>query len=249
MNTKDLKQLGLTSKEAALYCVLVKHGPSEASELARRVQIPRTTVYDLAERLREKGLMSKTTRRGETLFVAEDPRFLFQRHSFLSSLAKRLADEFTKSEERRVSKPHISYFEGVRGLREIFEKTLLHRNLTMYQIVSTKDMLETLGTAFMKKYIKLRAARNIKNKAIIIPEGNIDDKKYGYSSHTDSKYLRESRLGPKGMGPIAMFMIYDDNVAIVSTERENFGFIVHSSDFATLMKGIFNVLWNISSPV
>jgi hypothetical protein len=54
------------------------------------------------------------------------------------------------------------------------------------------------------------------------------------------------RLAPEDIHIPETIFIYDDKVAVISTRKENFGFVVDSKDFSQSMKGLFSALWQIS---
>jgi hypothetical protein len=45
------------------------------------------------------------------------------------------------------------------------------------------------------------------------------------------------------------YWLYEDKVAFLSSEKEGFGFVVQSKDFANLMKVQFEEIWKISTTV
>jgi sugar-specific transcriptional regulator TrmB len=53
-----LEKFGLTKTEEKVYLVLLKIGISPASKIIKKTQLHRTTVYDVLERLIEKGFVS-----------------------------------------------------------------------------------------------------------------------------------------------------------------------------------------------
>ena len=57
--TEDLKTLGLNQKEASIFLASLELGPATISDIARRSNIKRTTVYNLIEPLLQKNLVSK----------------------------------------------------------------------------------------------------------------------------------------------------------------------------------------------
>lgn len=76
MIIEDLTRLGLSEKEAKIYYMLLRIGPSPASSLARRVQIKRVTVYSVLESLKEKGLVSARKTEHGKIFLPHEPENL-----------------------------------------------------------------------------------------------------------------------------------------------------------------------------
>src|SRR3989339_846893 len=70
---KIISDLGLSDKETALYMACLKTGPSGASELAKTTGIQRTHIYDLAEKLADKGFLTQTRKEDKKIFAARSP--------------------------------------------------------------------------------------------------------------------------------------------------------------------------------
>jgi hypothetical protein len=45
----------------------------------------------------------------------------------------------------------------------------------------------------------------------------------------------------------AMIMIYDNRVAMISTQKENFGFILESKEFSSTLRSWFEFMWKLGS--
>lgn len=249
MKRRELSDLGLNQREQEIYFVLMRRGPLCPEELSRHTTVSRTSIYDVCERLMKKGLVSQSKKTKKTVFYAENPSFLIERYKWLSGLSEELTQEFFAYAGRSQVKPRIVYFEGKRGLQSVFEHSLAYKNLPMLQIVSIRHMLDAVGVDFMRSYIKRRASRGLVTRAINLKKGEVDDRACRYSSHSDRKYLRETRLSPVDLGETAMVMVYENNVAVVSSENESFGFAVSSKEFAGFVRAVFEVMWSLSKPI
>ena len=70
MNKEILKKIGLTDSEIEVYLDLVKHDESLASEIALRVKISRTYVYDAIQNLIDRGLIVYIIKNNRRYFKA-----------------------------------------------------------------------------------------------------------------------------------------------------------------------------------
>jgi sugar-specific transcriptional regulator TrmB len=57
MLINQLKKIGFSEKEALIYLQLVHAGGQSASTLAKKTRINRTTMYDILENLKSRGLI------------------------------------------------------------------------------------------------------------------------------------------------------------------------------------------------
>lgn len=71
-----LEQLGLTKTEAKIYLLLLRLGSTKASPLIKKAELHRATVYDVLERLMEKGLVSYVDKGGVRYYSATEPERL-----------------------------------------------------------------------------------------------------------------------------------------------------------------------------
>ena len=59
-----LREFGLTDKEVRVYLILLSLGSINLQELAKRIDLPRTTIYNTLNYLYTKGLVSKIVKGG-----------------------------------------------------------------------------------------------------------------------------------------------------------------------------------------
>lgn len=250
-----MEKIGLDERESQVYLTLLEYGPLSASLIARKTNLGRTYIYDIAEDLKEKGLISETEHQKMKTFVAEPPErlvtYLENRKSQIEKYKGQLSTilpTLVALHQPSAVLPKIKFYEGREGIKAIYGDTLKGKHKEILQSVSVKDILESPGKTFMSKYIKRRAQLNIKAKAIHDIEGYAGDKKTGYNSVTSKEFLREVRYPKRKVDFTAMIMIYGDKVAMMSTQKENFGFIVESREFTNTMREYFEAMWQTSTP-
>lgn len=75
-NQKVIERLGYSSNEAKVYLTSLTLGEAHISDIAKKLDMPRSTVQEIAERLHEEGLMSFYVIRRYKYWVAADPQQL-----------------------------------------------------------------------------------------------------------------------------------------------------------------------------
>ena len=80
-DTRILEHVGLTRNESRVYIELLRAGSSLARDIARLMNMHRTSVYSCLERLQKKGLVSVTNLDKKTYFEAVDPNKLLLKKS------------------------------------------------------------------------------------------------------------------------------------------------------------------------
>ena len=129
-----LKEFGLSKSEAEIYLNLVKTpGAQPASIIARKTNMNRTTVYKTLVHLTKLRLATKTMKHGITCFIAEDPEdrlksLVEERQNKLSEVNKAVLNalpRLTVEDEMMESNlPKIRYYEGLEGIKQIYEEVL-----------------------------------------------------------------------------------------------------------------------------
>ena len=73
MQIESLMQLGFTEKEAMVYLILLRIGPSPASVVANRLDIKRATAYAVLNSLCQQGIVSFEEMHNGRRFIPHDP--------------------------------------------------------------------------------------------------------------------------------------------------------------------------------
>ena len=123
-----LERFGLTATEEKVYIVLLRLGKSPASDIIKKTQLHRTTVYDVLERLIEKGLVSFITANKIKLYSAVNPsKFLdiANEENKKAEESYKLANEIIKklnySEKESKSQTKVQLFIGLEGQKTIMD--------------------------------------------------------------------------------------------------------------------------------
>jgi sugar-specific transcriptional regulator TrmB len=240
---KQLQIIGLSDNEASIYLALLGLGKGTVSQISRKALLNRTTGYDVLDRLVAKKLVSISGKKPKQEYVAESPEHiktliseeLNKRQQELDQ-AKKIIPEL-KSMHNVAGRPQIRFYEGVDGLKEVYEDTLnSHETICAY--ASVDDVHATLPNYF-PEYYKRRAKKGIPIRAIFTdnPEGR------ELSKH-DKEELRESAfVSAEKYGFHPEINIYDNKIMIASW-REKLGIIIESGEIADAMKKIFELAWS-----
>jgi sugar-specific transcriptional regulator TrmB len=222
--------------------------------IARKTGLGRTHIYDIVEELKQKGLVSETKHRKIRQFVVEPPErlgsFLEEQKSQIETKQKALdllMPTLTSLYRPTSFLPKVKLYEGEEGIRAIYDDTLKGSHKELLQLVSIKDILESPGKDYLDRYIRRRVKLGILVRSVVNLEGYLGDKKTGYNvGRTD--LLRDVRYPRNKINLTAITMIYGNKVAMTTTKKEGFGFIVESEEFAHTMRIYFEALRANASP-
>ena len=242
----DLKQLGLEEKEAKVYLAALELGPTSIQNLTKKSAIKRSTVYEMLKSLKEKGLITETTKGKRRLVVASDPENLKRSIKAKEQLLNDIMPELKSINNTGYIKPKITFYEGREGFQKIYQNSLDTKEKFIYAIAPSKLIVDIVGEDFSNKYVEERAKRNIQTKLIHITS-NMAEYKY-LDPKSFPKTLRHVRFTPPEFIFNNAIVIYGNNVAIMSNKKEGFGFVVESMDYSQSMKAFYNLLWDVSRP-
>lgn len=240
---QELKQFGLDNKKTKVYLATLELGEAKVSEIAKKSGIERPTVYDILNKLVRDGMVGFYEKRGIRYFVAENPvtirRQLQAKEEAFVAILPQLISLYNTSE----IKPRIKFYEGVVGVKTIFEDTLTARNRELYSILSVSDLFRIPGHEFMEQYVARRIQAGIKLRVIRSKAKDVQE-----IWPTDNQSLRELRYAPAKMIFTMTMYMYNDKVSLISSTKENFGIIIESQEFRENMQYLFEALWQISTP-
>jgi len=240
----ELKNIGLSDKEARVYLAMLELGAATVLEIAAKAGINRPTAYVEIEALKKKGLASSQTKGTKKLFIAESPsqlEFVLDREakevdakkSELAKILPELSTLFNLADE----KPQVRFFEGKEGLMRMQDEFLKMKGKTTEDISSADDVLSVFPS-HVQEYSPRRVDKKIFARLIYTSErGEI-------LSREDTQMLRETRFVSKNELPISIDMtIYDDKIAISALKGKISGIIVEHREIADSFRAIFNLLW------
>lgn len=241
-----LEKFGLSEKESMVYLAILQLGQSSISEIAKKAEMKRTTVYRMTDELIRLGLVVKVPKTKKNLLIAENPDILLENLEKKEKIIKDSLPLFKAIYNTSETKPKIKFFEGKEGIKTlVYDSLKNNKSKEIFWIWPMKDAWQVLGKEENLNYIKERIRLKIHAKNIRPEEKEVDIKE----AASAKKYLREVRYSPENMDYSITVGIYGNKVSVFSSEKENFGFLIESAEFSQLMRQIYYILWNISFPV
>ena len=252
-----LKLLGLRDHEASIYSTLLANSPANATYIAKKCRLPRSSVYTALSSLISKGLVRTSYRNEVKQFIAEDLESLKQllknEENELAQKKNVLEDIVLESKALKqniINVPEVVVFEGKDGLKKIYLSMLRQsrKEDTMMiirdEFVWQDEWKFIFDQEWYNRVKRIRQEQNIKTK-LLINSSSIEKKKEDY--YNSRKALEVKRLGPKNsVNNFAMYII-GDTVSILSTENNNLvGIRITNQYLANNYKTIFNNLWGNS---
>jgi sugar-specific transcriptional regulator TrmB len=256
MNINDiLSSLDLDNNEVKTYLLLLETGPITVGELAKKLGLPRPSLYGFLKRLRDQGLINESIKYSIKTFSAEPPEkvnFLFaQRIEDLQKkqqLFKEVLPELKKQQPSKWLTPKLQLFEGEDGLKNILKDMLLYSNMETQAFWPQKKMVDILSPDFFRYHNKERIRNNLYTRAIWPESQMVNIKDHPYFG-VGEKFKREIRIAPTEVNFSMGYWIYGSKVAFISSRKESFGFIIESAELVETLLAQFEIVWKISKPL
>lgn len=242
-----LEVIGLSKIEVDAYLALLKTaGAQPASILANRMGINRTTAYKALLNISKLGLATKTMKHGIICFFAEDPEdtlkaLIHEKQETLQEVNASILEALPSlivGEEGSPHLPKIRYYEGIEGIKQIYE-AVLKEGADVYRYGDITKIYSTLGE-FTEDYIKRRNKMGITTHAIM-PYHKRSEELY----KKDKEELRKALYIPHDLFPIeGEVRIFGNKVAIMSLKKDSpIAVIIESEIVARMFKSIFMLTW------
>lgn len=249
------RMLGLEDIEAKTYLALLEFGPQPAGGLAKKLGIPRSSLYGILRRLQESELVIENLRENVSVFSAEPPerlRLLFRRkrEEFDNRAAQleTLLPTLKRKKGGRLLRPRVQLFEGGEGLKGVLKDMLLYRDLKTFALWPIHNMLEILSPEFFRYFNKERILNQLYTRAIWPADQAVDLKAHPYLG-VGPEFMREIRIAPEEVSFPMGYWAYGHKAAFISSRSESFGFVIESEEFVQLLGAQFELIWALSVPV
>jgi len=247
MNIEEiLKNVGFKDKKARVYRAALELGQANAQEIAKKADVERTSVYAILEALEKEGLLNSTIKKKTKYFLPTHPQKLVELLDEKIDLLGKYLPLFVSLYKSADIRPKIRFYEDREGIKEILKDTLSCKEKKIRSVSSAIDLLDLLGKDFMNHHIEKRVKAGIRTISLRPPEKEPD---HWYLNAANKEVLRTVRFLPKNISFDIVCLIYDYKVALISSKKENFGFIVESKEFSDFMKVVYDFMWQGSSMV
>lgn len=230
----QMMESGLTKREAQVYEALLSLGPSHAGPLIKKTGIPSSKMYEVIDRLMDRGLVSFTIQGRVKRFAAADPKSLLNLFDERRKKIKEAVDALSRYSpgDRR----HVEIYEGQKAIFGLFTDLIADaRRGEVYLVFSINDenknhsaelFLKNLAVRRKDKGLDTRLLRNIRFRK--------------HEPHTKLKMRFSSLDLPQGI------TVFRDTVVFLTWEGEPSAIRITSKPFSDQWRAFFLQVWKTS---
>lgn len=239
MLRKELEKLNLNKKEAILYLALLELGEALIRDIVRKTSLKRTTIYDILDSLKEKGLINSSKKQKRTFYYAESPLKLEKLLDEKKTILKTILPQLMSITNLLEKKPKIRYYEGIEGIKDVYRDTLKYANQETLAW-TTSDAVKYFDVDWLWNYYIIKRVGNKIWQRAISPEQEYmkNLKKF------DKEHLRQSRYAPNTLSAMEVEInLYGKKCIGIMAFRDKLGLIIESKVIFNTLKSIFEMNW------
>nr|MBA4405279.1 hypothetical protein [Nanoarchaeum sp.] len=246
-----LKEVGLSESEKKVYLALLDLGDSSRGDIVNKSGIAGSKIYEILEKLQEKGLVSVYIKDKIKHFKPTNPNqllnYLENKKQEILDIEKQakeimpfLFEKYNSSKDER----EVEIISGMKGLEVIFREQIeiLNRDDICYVIGGTWGINEELLQSFFGKIHLMREKKKIKTKMLF----NYLQKETTNLLYSNSKYPGTTTKFIQHTSPVAI-NIYKDRTVIIIFGKQITSIHIKSRDVADSFIEYFNLLWKTAS--
>lgn len=240
-----LKEFGLTDNQITLYLALLQLGTADIQTIARKSGVKRTTAYSLLDSLTQLGLASFNQKGAHREYYAEDPH----------KLPNLLQDQIRQIETRRqrietalpelatiynahATKPKIRFYDGIDGIKQVFEETLQLPAGTETLAYSSAESIHSYLKDWVPYYLSRRISGRITQRCLAE-----DSPAAREHLKNDRHELRQTILLPKDRYPFSNEINIFGNKMFIASYRDLLAVIIESEEIVRTQRTIFELAW------
>jgi sugar-specific transcriptional regulator TrmB len=245
MDASELRKLGLSQSEAALYLALLRRGASEVQKLVEETGFYKSNTYDALERLCEKGIISKVMEGRKRLYQLQKPQslieFIQKKKSELEQqekIAQQLAKQVDLSKKHMIMPETAAVFRGLSGVKQIYSE-IINEKLDYLAFGGPKESDDIIGRYYWQNLHAKQKEYGIKAKMIF-------HKSLREWAELIPKKIIDLRFFDEELEPLTETTIYGTKVAFVVWTEKPTVTIINNEHVANSYRQIFSLLWKSS---
>jgi HTH-type transcriptional regulator, sugar sensing transcriptional regulator len=251
MDSKILEDIGLTEGETKVYLALIHLGQSTSGPITDKSGVSRSKIYNILERLIQKGFVSYIIKEKTRHYLAEDPvkirGYLDRREDEFASQRKEIDKliprlELQKQLEKTRSEAQI--YKGFKGVQAITDHVYSRlRKGDLFYNIGVPSYQEDIYHAYWHKDHLRRIKAGIKCKLLF----NIRTPKEVLKNRNSYKDC-EARYMPIRIETPTWILVYKDVSVIIMQGDETMAIEIVNKQIADSFKQYFEAFWAVSKP-
>ena len=243
METKIVKELGLTENQIKIYLFLLKHPESTTGPIIKGTKIANSRVYEDLNSLISKGFVSYNIQKDGKHFSSSNPEILLNKEEERKRQIEKIIGDLSEL-KKQDSETTMAVYEGFEGFKTAFSKIIEDcpekGEIKITGFPEGIYAIESLRTFLINTNLK---SSTKKQKLKVLLEKST---KQTLGKDREKEKFTEVRYMPRGYISPAAMDIFEDYVYIFLWEEKPFVFMIKNKKIADSFKAYHQVLWNIA---
>jgi HTH-type transcriptional regulator, sugar sensing transcriptional regulator len=251
MELADLKKIGLTDGEIKIYDALLELGETTRTQLAKKSGISPSKIYDVANRLLEKGIISSVKKNGVIHFAAADPSriqaFLDHKEQEIRK-EKALVDELLPTlllkYQKTQDKSDVEVFYGWEGMKTCFDDIvkILEPGEWNYVFGASSGHDSVQADLFFSQYYRKKKSKGYGTMIIFNEDMRKNEKRFLIFKEIPNsmRFLHTDTF--------TEINLYRNKVLIIMLLQKPIIIRVTSQEAADSFKKFFDTMWDLAKP-
>lgn len=235
---QTLATIGLKENQALVYIALLQLGTGSVHSISKKSMIPRSSCESILMHLREKRFITSFKKKNILHFSAEDPKKIIYEYEQKTNELKSVLPDLQTLYRKRDNSPSVRYYEGVKGINNIFDEVLDDAESVFY-FGSADDLFATIPPKDMEKFIQERIRRKIPVK-IILKDSIIGRERLNISH----KILAQGKTFPAKYECNGIIFVWKNKIALFSLRNDVAGFVIENKELAELVETSLKIIWD-----
>jgi len=243
------EELGLSTEEISVYLSVLELGFQPASVIAKNAGLKRGQTYNKLSNLIKKGIVQEFVKNKIRYFTTGSPKVL---QSFVERKEDKL--KITKQKLLQIvpilekignpllSQPKVRFFQGVDGIKEIYEDTIRIKNQNIYAVGDFDHIFPVVKDKELNDWIWDYATRRAKKEVDYI--GIINKSKLSDQAFKRRKSQKRKMKMLNNVYLPVEINIYGDKVAIMSSSKDMVGIIIEDAPIAVTLRNFHQAVWS-----
>ncbi len=246
MDTRPLERIGLTKSEISVYMALLQLGQVTTGPIVDESRVTRSKIYDILERLKNKGLVSYIVKNSTKYFSAADPHNII---GYLDEKEKEIRGEKKSIEEilpyllsqqqSSREKKIAELFVGIKGMENAFNIMCaeFERGEPFYVLGASEGENIKKIQKFFSILHKKRLKRGVKSFILFNESSKGLFKSQEKSKFVEARYLHETTP--------AAINIYKNYTIIAILKNEPITFLIRNEEVSNSFREHFKIMWKL----
>ncbi|MBT4805654.1 hypothetical protein HON71_05775 [Candidatus Woesearchaeota archaeon] len=243
MELENLKELGLSDGQISVYSAVLELGITGLNKIQEKTGIERRNIYDILNKLIEKGLVSYTVEKGKRTYQCTHPNKLLEEIKKKEDSLTDLKQQIPQIKDLfNISKPDIraEVYRGNEAIKALLNEALEYK--ASHWIGGNSGVYNTPLKHWWEHWMKRRVEKKHLMYDLVDHGTFLQGLKPKDIKKHKNEYYKYGEL-PKHLSSPMVIIIFGNKVAQVLWTKKPFAFVLESEEIKDSFMKYFNYFW------